>query len=317
MSEQEFQNQAHHIISMKRDTTKSDKPQRMWRCKTAEGVEVNIFEHSIQSRNTYRFFEEQYPEMNDMTQGKTLYWSQHPIQVLLVKEGDWWKVSAVHPRPEGAMPDSMFAPDPIKYRLAVSAQVQRLLGYDLAIWDTETTGLDSSGEIIQLAAISAKVNVPSLADQLFPPATQSKSDVLCDVLMKPQGAIKLTEIHGITPEMVESAPAFPDAYPEIKKALEGRIWVIYNADYDVMMLDAACRRHGLAPIKPLAVVCAMKLFSEWYGEWDEDRQQFKPQKLRFATNFFGLTNEAAHNALADVQTTLNVLRKMAEVVNVE
>src|SRR6185369_3655551 len=86
------------------------------------------------------------------------------------------------------------------------------------ILDTETTGLGSDAQVIQIGVINGKGNV-----------------LLDNVLVKPTILIPAdaTAIHHITNEMVQDVPAFPDILPQLREVVEGKLLVIYNAQYDM------------------------------------------------------------------------------------
>ena len=54
---------------------------------------------------------------------------------------------------------------------------------------------------------------------------------------------KFSQIHGITPEMTESAPEFYAIYPEIKKRLMGQTVVAHNEAFDRSVLKSVMRMY--------------------------------------------------------------------------
>ena len=54
---------------------------------------------------------------------------------------------------------------------------------------------------------------------------------------------KFTSVHGITPEMTESAPEFYAIYPEVKKRLQGRTVVAHNEGFDRGVLKSVMRMY--------------------------------------------------------------------------
>jgi len=93
----------------------------------------------------------------------------------------------------------------------------------------------------------------------------------------------------------------------VAAAIGGRRVVIYNAAYDVGVLENTHRRYGLE-MPTFEPWCAMDWFARVYGQWDAARGAFTWQSLRKAAAHFDLRVEGAHNALADCLTTWNVLR---------
>jgi len=181
------------------------------------------------------------------------------------------------------------------------------------VWDTETTGLTDDARIVSIGAV----------DQ--------DGEVLLDMLINPQVPIPpgATAIHGVTDEMVADAPAFEQAYSQIREALSGRRWVIYNKDYDVARLDFACKQAYEAMICPREYVhtrryrnwfytqshrevyCAMQAFAVQYGDFSEYYGSYKWKSLSFAADHYGVRIKNAHNALADAKATLGVLRGLS------
>lgn len=181
------------------------------------------------------------------------------------------------------------------------------------VWDTETTGLGDEARIVSIGAVDQAGVV--VLDTLVNPGVPI-----------PPGA---TAIHGVTDEMVADAPTFADVYPAIRAALHRRRWVIYNAGYDVPRLEYEIQRAYLPAISPALieetvafhgwwgtqarreVYCAMDMFAEVYGAWSEYHGSYTWQKLGTAAAHYGIEAGNAHNALADAQTTYQVVRRMA------
>ena len=124
-------------------------------------------------------------------------------------------------------------------------------------------------------------------------------------------------IHGITNEMVATAPTFDKILPNLMAVLRRRIVVIYNMEYDVRLIaqSAGAVDQILAEEwQALEVhnVCAMKLFARFYGEWNDQHGDYKWQSLSLAANYCGLElPEDLHRARADARLTLGVMESMA------
>lgn len=181
------------------------------------------------------------------------------------------------------------------------------------VWDTETTGLEDNSKIVSIGAVDQDGN--TLLNQLINPGVPIPSDA--------------TAIHGVTDEMVADAPTFDQVYPRIAAALGGRRWVIYNANYDMPRLRYECERYGLPQIAPLQTrhtsnlyswwyswdsaesYCAMEMFAEYFGDFNDYFESYTWQKLTTAAKHFGIRVKHAHNALHDAITTYHVIRHMA------
>lgn len=169
------------------------------------------------------------------------------------------------------------------------------LSYDPIYLDTETTGLNKNAEVVEISIID------------------SSGKILLDTLVKPAKPIprEAIDIHGITNEMVENAPAWAEIHDDFLKVIKDRTLLIYNADYDKRVIlqssgldrfDSQCSRIG----------CVMKLFAAYYGEWNHYLEDWKYQKLTAAADYMGVKVEGqAHRALADCRMTLGILKTMA------
>lgn len=156
------------------------------------------------------------------------------------------------------------------------------------ILDTETTGLEYGDVIIEVSVIDAAGNV------------------LLDTLVQPLEAIPeaASNIHGITGETCQDAPAWADVAGRLRPLLESASRVIvYNAEYDERMIYQTCAAAGLDTnwIGSVRFECAMMEYARWYGDWSEWFQSFKWQRLN-----------GGHRALGDCQATLGLVKQMAK-----
>lgn len=166
----------------------------------------------------------------------------------------------------------------------------------LAFLDTETTGLDTDAQIIEIAIIDGN------------------GDVLVDLRLKPSVPIdeRAQAVHGISLTDLSDSPLWPDVEDTIKAALIGKKVVIYNADFDTRLLRQTAAAFGRETewIDNLVTDCAMAGAVRRYG----------------ATNLHGtisLANAVSrsgcgwhgkeHSALGDALTTLALVRKIADV----
>ena len=152
--------------------------------------------------------------------------------------------------------------------------------------DTETTGVLNDDEIVQITILGE--NGQSVFTTLVQPT-------------KPI-APEAEAIHHITAAMVANAPTFPQVYERIKRALDNRRVIIYNAAFDTRILEQCCQRYGLPPLQYFVVECAMLKYAAFVAERDPKRGGWKWQKLPGGD----------HSAGGDCLAMLAVIRKMAE-----
>ncbi|PYA49172.1 3'-5' exonuclease [Serratia marcescens] len=176
-------------------------------------------------------------------------------------------------------------------------QAQQWLNRNCLVLDTETTGLDDKAEIIEIAIIDAT------------------GKTLLNTLVRPSKPIpaEATAIHGITDEMVKDAPAWPEVSPQLCSLISGKAMAIYNADYDIRLLEQTDRIWNVTPKLDSypQTVCIMQEYAEFYGQKSE-RGGYKWQKLTTAAEQQGVIIEGTpHRALSDCLTTLGVIKAMA------
>ena len=149
---------------------------------------------------------------------------------------------------------------------------------------------------------------------------------LLDTYVKPHKPIPAgaTQVHGITDEMVATAPTILELESEIFMALHGRAVLIYNAEYDARILRqsflySGAREYGdpyRLPINHFVHIdtfkCVMEWFAQFYGDWNDYRQNYKWQKLSIAALVLGVQISNAHSAIGDALMTLGVVSGMAE-----
>ena len=289
----------HLITSMERGETKGSQSP-MWRCTTNDGETVFVFQHSDTAKNSARFLiaAGYGPEMLALQLRESLTWRQHPIQVELMKDGQWWRLIGVEERPADAQPDPRFVPDLPWYKCKAQIHAQFLFEhYKTIIFDTETNGTGPDAEIISLGVL----------DRF--------GDTLAHTLVKPlnMAAVEQTySVHGLGPNDLEDAPSWPAAWRAVTDTFRFAQWVAYNVQFDSQMIYQNCMRHGIGPIIPAGLHDAMQMYSEFAGLWDVNAQKWKWAKLSEAAEASGIAVENAHDALADAQTLYKLMRRMAQ-----
>ena len=180
---------------------------------------------------------------------------------------------------------------------------------NLAVIDTETTGLTGSDEVCEVAVVSW-------------------DGVLFHSLIKPTMPIPedATRIHGIKDADVLDAPTMAQAWPTLERVMRGRFIVAYNGSFDFRILRQSLEQAGVAKTfgcrsrpwheRPAGVMCVdtadvMRMYAAWNGERMHNGG-FTSKKLVHAVEHFGLEFEGeAHGALADAKATLAVLGCLA------
>jgi DNA polymerase-3 subunit epsilon len=144
------------------------------------------------------------------------------------------------------------------------AQIVLARSNNYLIVDTETTGVDALGEVLEIAIIDLTGRV--LMEQHFRP--ESMEEI-------PEVARSLT---GLTMADLQDKPAFHEVYSRIVEMTKGKTILAYNAEFDQRLLLQTCLKYDLAPLAN-SWDCVMLKYSEYVGEWSEYHGNFQYQKL--------------------------------------
>ena len=161
--------------------------------------------------------------------------------------------------------------------------------------DTETTGLEKSDEIIEISIID------------------DNGQVLLNSLVRPSQPIpaSATGIHGITNEEVQKSPTWPILWQTVRPLLLNKVIVAYNSDFDYRMLQQSLARYRLPWKDNLNFFDLLKLHSQFRGEWDSNRRQWRYFSLDAAGKAANIPLPNAHRATADTLLTRALLHFIA------
>ena len=168
------------------------------------------------------------------------------------------------------------------------------------VLDTETTGLGSDAEIVELSVVSHTANM--LLSSLVKPPRPVPSDA--------------TAIHGITDKDLRTAPSFDQVLPGLVRVCTGNPLAINNWDYDTRVvlqsaLATGCLDLALAFLEGRPRACIMEPYAEFHGAWSEYHGSYTWQKLEAAVERCGIPGKGqAHRAASDAQSAREVLRYM-------
>jgi DNA polymerase-3 subunit epsilon len=182
-------------------------------------------------------------------------------------------------------------------RLAAIRTAKEILAREPIYLDTETTGLDSKAEIIEIAIIDS--NAYPLMNSLVRPLKPIPQDA--------------SRIHGITDQDTATAPTWIALWQEIRGVFFGRQLAIYNADFDLRMIDQTNRIYGLPRWQPgIIPLDIMILFADFRSVRDPYRNQNRFFRLEEAGSYLGIKLPNSHRALDDTRLAREVLIQIAE-----
>jgi DNA polymerase III subunit epsilon len=188
-------------------------------------------------------------------------------------------------RPHQHVEDRLSNPDRVA---AIEWARDRMVSRDFVIFDSETTGLSSPVDFVEIAVVG------------------STGETLFDSLLKPSCRIEAAArvVHGHSAKSLSGAPRFLEVYPDLLEVLyESRV-IVFNASYDRRVWDAAVRNLGargaLAGGLP-RWECAMRQYATFVGEPSKRGGGYRPQKLPGGD----------HTALGDALATLHLIEGMA------
>lgn len=162
-----------------------------------------------------------------------------------------------------------------------------ILPEQFIVLDLETTGLDPvKHEIIEIGAV--KVN------------RDSNNHTTFQSLIKPSKKVpkKITEITGITQEMVEAeGEEIGSVLKEFTDFIGDLRLVTFNAEFDIGFLNEAAKSHDIVLKNPVS--CALKMARRaWPG--------LKSYRLAYLANIGGLNSKGNHRALKDCELAITV-----------
>lgn len=178
---------------------------------------------------------------------------------------------------------------------AVSEQHRKEQSIRKIVVDTETTGfVAGEDELLQVSIIDGNGKV--LFDEYFKPSSHSEWK-------------SAEAVNHISPEMVADCPCIEEKLPVLQTLFDNADVIIgYNTIFDIGFLKAA----GITFSSNIQYIDVMRDFAPIYGQWNEEKQSWKWQKLTTCAEYYGYDwNKAtAHNSLGDCYATLYCYNKI-------
>ncbi len=107
-----------------------------------------------------------------------------------------------------------------------------------------------------------------------------------------------TQVHGITDADVAESPSFALVARRLRSMLDGAVVIGYNVKFDIKVINAEFKRAGLPVLGNVSFIDSYHIFCK-----------HEPRNLTRALQYYcGRDHVGAHDALADAEATLDVLR---------
>ena len=183
---------------------------------------------------------------------------------------------------------------PSHARAVAVRTARQVLSTNPVYLDTETTGLLADAEIIEMAIVD------------------NAGEVLCEQLIRPQNIIpqEAIAIHRITNEMVADQPTWDEVWPAVRGLLNAKTVCMYNADFDLRLIDQSNDRYGIRRER-FAAFDLMKLFAQFRAVINRRTNTYRWFRLEQAGAFCGIVIPNAHRAKEDTLLTRAVLHWIA------
>ncbi len=175
-------------------------------------------------------------------------------------------------------------------------KARRLLEMPLVVFDTETTGLEEDDQIVEIAAVA--VDGTELLNTLVRPRKRISAEA--------------TGVHGISDELVASAPRIEDLVVELYDVFEASHTAAYHYAFDKRLLLQSTGGLFDPWVEPGTSHCIMEMYAAYHGVWDPAKKEYRFQSLVQAVQQCGLKVEGQpHRAMGDAKAAAALLRYMA------
>ena len=116
---------------------------------------------------------------------------------------------------------------------------------------------------------------------------------------------EIVELTGLTDEFLADKPKEPDVYSTIISFMQtGRIFVAYNARFDIGFIDELANRNMGKHFSPKTVIDPLLIARELI---EASKLEDKSYKLVNVATYYQVAKDGFHNAFVDVENTWDVL----------
>lgn len=160
---------------------------------------------------------------------------------------------------------------------------------EYAVLDTETTGLGPRARLIEIGVVTLDAHLRELTTWTS--------------LVRVEGAVGATRVHGIDAAMAASAPHFHQIAPVVAGLLQGRTLVGHNLVFDWNVLRRSFTRCGWTAPAWHGGLCTLELA----------RPRIEGSlRLADVCGELGVEAASGHRALADARATVSLFRELVD-----
>lgn len=218
----------------------------------------------------------------------------------------------------------------------------------VVVFDLETTGLQQENNKEKAEHHNEPVHIVEFAARIISP--YSDQEISFQELVRPPEEVciptEASSVHHITDEMVQNAPAFDEVWKKFitwlktsitfQKAMESlaetedgspvelQVTLVgfNSSSYDIPILEQTLYLHGVDLKRELSKKVktqwdAIHFVRSWYGGIKDPDLKPKNFTLQGIREFLKIPENNAHRALEDVETTIAILEKLSEGIQVD
>ena len=111
--------------------------------------------------------------------------------------------------------------------------------------------------------------------------------------------------------MVQNSPSWSEKWSEIRKLLIARPIGMYNAEFDLRMIQQTLSAHNIILRDKINAFDVMKIYSDYEGNWDSSRRKMRRYKLENAGRNMGIQIPNSHRAVDDTKLTRALFNAIA------
>jgi len=295
----------HCVISIRHYLSSKANP--TWECRTESGDKIYI-----RQANKKLWFDAGYEQLEEMALEEV---AMAKIECYTIPGKDNF-IDVQHVVPCGILALPIAAPAPKleldqRQRHVARWAANLMAAGDFIVWDTETTGLETEDEIVEIGVVALDETI--LYQSLIKPVDSSR------LLIAGKNGKRPVDIHHITPEMLEDKPGIGAVLENIRAAMGDKNWVGFNVEYDERMLRQSMT---LAQVERSAFImpasepfpfdrCVMLKYAEFVGTLQKGSYRWWSLDDACEAMKVKVDDLTPHRAASDAIATLRLLKALA------